>query len=521
MLSLLAPMLTGAFSVISLYAQNVDQALLSSAVIPLVVVLVGSLLFALFLRWLLRDNGRAGFLATVWLFLFFLYGHINNLIIGKEIAGFVVGRNLFLMPATLLVAALFLLLAFRAPALCQPLTQYIMVSLGIMIVLNLAMIAMHKLQSAPVYVVDPTSDEGIELSTSSPEQMPDIYYIIVDRYANWDTLKEYFNYDNSDFEDYLRQSGFYVAEQSVANYHRTDPSLASSLNMQYLQQLVEVQGKNTSYFMPLYTLIEHHDVGSMLKKLGYEYVHIGSWWQPTRYNRYADENINYFTKTFGLFELDGFSKMLFDTTMLSSTNPFTDNLQEQRDRTFYVFDQLAGIPDRPEPTFVFAHILMPHEPFIFGPNGEELDPPPFYYTDSDLTTGQIDELKQRYVEQLRFTNKLLESLFNQILAKSKKSPIIILQSDEGPYNFEFVQKGEGWSTDTLRLHMRNLNAYYLPGDAKKYLYPSISPVNSFRVIFDAYFQGDFPLLEDRSYVWENPNRIYSFVDVTDQVKFEP
>ncbi len=43
-----------------------------------------------------------------------------------------------------------------------------------------------------------------------------------------------------------------------------------------------------------------------------------------------------------------------------------------------------------------------------------------------------------------------------------------------------------------------LNAYYLPGH-NDLLYPTISPVNTFRLIFDTYLGADYPLLKDISY----------------------
>ncbi len=46
--------------------------------------------------------------------------------------------------------------------------------------------------------------------------------------------------------------------------------------------------------------------------------------------------------------------------------------------------------------------------------------------------------------------------------------------------------------------MKILNAYFLPGESDGLLYPSISPVNTFRVILNLYFGGQYPLLEDIS-----------------------
>jgi hypothetical protein len=56
-----------------------------------------------------------------------------------------------------------------------------------------------------------------------------------------------------------------------------------------------------------------------------------------------------------------------------------------------------------------------------------------------------------------------------------------------------------------------LNAYYMPGYTGQ-LYPSISPVNSFRIVFNAYFGTDLPLLKDTSYFSPIP-QIYDFSPV--------
>jgi len=47
--------------------------------------------------------------------------------------------------------------------------------------------------------------------------------------------------------------------------------------------------------------------------------------------------------------------------------------------------------------------------------------------------------------------------------------------------------------------MAILNAYYLPGAGKDQVYTDITPVNTFRLIFNAYFEADIELREDNSY----------------------
>jgi hypothetical protein len=92
-----------------------------------------------------------------------------------------------------------------------------------------------------------------------------------------------------------------------------------------------------------------------------------------------------------------------------------------------------------------------------------------------------------YRDEVTYLNQRMIAILDRILADSDTPPIIILQADHGH---------DLASADD---RMKILNAYYLPDDGQSLLYPAITPVNSFRVIFDRYFGGNFDLLKDRSF----------------------
>ena len=62
-----------------------------------------------------------------------------------------------------------------------------------------------------------------------------------------------------------------------------------------------------------------------------------------------------------------------------------------------------------------------------------------------------------------------------------------------------------------------LNAYYMPEGKDKYLYPEITPVNTFRVIFNSYFGTEFDMLPDKNY-FTKPHRPYRYYEVTERVQ---
>jgi hypothetical protein len=84
----------------------------------------------------------------------------------------------------------------------------------------------------------------------------------------------------------------------------------------------------------------------------------------------------------------------------------------------------------------------------------------------------------------------------------------VIQGDHGPgsrLDWEVPERSD------LRERMGILNAYYAPL-AERALYPSITPVNSFRVVLNQYFGFDLPLLPDRSYLssWRAPYRFVEY-----------
>ena len=62
-----------------------------------------------------------------------------------------------------------------------------------------------------------------------------------------------------------------------------------------------------------------------------------------------------------------------------------------------------------------------------------------------------------------------------------------------------------------------LNAIYFYDQVYEYLYPQISPVNTFRVVFSQYFGYDIPLLKDEHF-YSRYIDLFDFISVDDQLK---
>jgi hypothetical protein len=339
----------------------------------------------------------------------------------------------------------------------------------------------------------------------------DIYYIILDGYASSSTLTGVYGYDNRKFIDYLNKKGFRIASESLSNYATTYLSLASSLNMEYFDNMTDLIGSESNDRKIPNQMIRNSNAMNYLRSQGYKIIHFGSGWGATGSNGYADLDIQRDVWALGGDEL---MMVLIQTTML---RPFEKHLIENgfRGRLLFTFSELAKVYRIEGPKFIFAHITCPHPPYVFAATGESV---PEIKLKMD---GNIWEQKENYLNQLLFINKKVEMLVDEILLKSEPSPIIILQADHGSASTLGSEDSGRWNNPTeagLKERMRIFNAYYLPPDSNYFLYDSITPVNTFRLVFNLYFNTNYKLLEDKSY-YSTYKYPYKVIDVTNKVDY--
>lgn len=295
--------------------------------------------------------------------------------------------------------------------------------------------------------------------------------------------------------------------------------------MEYLDFLTqETNGGGTSDESIATPLIQNNKIVQFLKSKGYYYIHVGSDWDPTRSNPNA--NINFVSNSVIPFTdefTSGFlrttissiflKKMLPASISESVGNSSPDDINDaHRNVVLYQFSVLNQLPKTNNPKFVFAHILIPHPPYVFDKNCQPIN---------EKTADSRSE-KENYVDQIQCANKKMETTINQILSNSKKPPIIILQADEGPvpivnpvsYNLDWKDVSNASLVEKFPI----LDAYLLPGVDKSSLYPSITPVNSFRFIFNQYFGANLPLLPDKNYIFQDNENFYKFTDITAKLK---
>ena len=162
--------------------------------------------------------------------------------------------------------------------------------------------------------------------------------------------------------------------------------------------------------------------------------------------------------------------------------------------------------------------MAPHFPFVFGEKGQPFRPS--RRSKFGMWERMDDKLRQEYVQNYRdqlafITKKTMETIEN-ILSSSTEPPIIILQSDHGPKSMIDEKTFEENTNSSLTERMSILNAIYLPRVAREEIYDSITPVNTFRLVFNSVFGTSYELMQDKNYysTWVHP---YKFINVTDKI----
>lgn len=503
---LIHPWLFALYPTLFVYAHNIQEVSLREVWLPALVSLAGAALVALLAWPAFKTREKVGLVVTLAVIYVFAYGYAADGL--TDVGLWLRPRWLLSVWTALLLCGLYLTWRTRrCLAATTKLLNVMAACLTAMCALSIAASALQARRPRRA-ATGPSAEAHPGAAQPAQGPLPDIYYIIVDRYARADVLEAAYGFDNSEFLDYLTAKGFYVAPDSYANYPTTDTSLASSLNMVHLRGQAGDGSDDLVDRRQTYPLLQRHALWMVLKRQGYRFVHFGGWWEPTARNRFADQNVNL---GMGSELLD----VIYSRTVLS---PILSRIglynwrASLRNRVLYAFERIREIPAQGGPTFAFVHFLCPHPPYVFAADGS-------YLPETDSRGLNLREL---YALQVAFLNDRLKGLIEHIIQESPVLPIIVLQADEGPYTPGFQQDAfcdcSGLSDEELWQKMAILNAYYLPGFPREKLYPGITPVNSFRLIFNHYFGTNYPLLPDDSYGWTGRGAGLRYLNITERLR---
>lgn len=492
-----------------LIGHNISQVNLVDTIRAILICLVINLLIFIVCARIFKSNNAGGYLSLLIFLLIFSYGHLFNILYPVRVLGLKLARNSILLPAYLLVFILGVVFIRKNRSLLIRFTPYANVLTGIMLMLPIIQTASFLANREFFSRTDrPGVQEAGKLLSPINRKTPDIYFIVLDGYNRDDILLDHFSFDNSSFIKDLQTLGFYVSECSRSNYDHTNVSLASELNINYIQDLIpgteagEYEGKVIS-------LLDDNLVRRELENIGYRFYQIHNDTYPWLNWSDIDSISPAEKKAILTGSLNPFEVMFLDTTIIKTVAmhfPQFFDIEEEIDisrfdaklaHELFILDTLPELASKPRPKFVNAHLMITHTPFIFTSNGERIDPK---YRAVPLSD---DLYRDGYINQVEFLNQKLLIVLSELIERSEDPPIIILQADHGNKN------DIGNKVDRPN---QIFTAYLLPG-LKENPYPTMSSINTFRFLFNHYFDTEFSYLEDNSYqVIDLTNYTYELVE---------
>jgi hypothetical protein len=329
----------------------------------------------------------------------------------------------------------------------------------------------------------------------SAEFLPNIYYLTLDGYARTDSLREFFEFDNSDFIDFLKAKQFLVAEKSYANYMATYLSVSAALEQSFVVSENETNfwGKilwfkdilrgNNRVFRRL------HELGYFIAKLDFfdecmksphvDYCH-GSDKQQMRINLHLTE------LEFALLRLTP----IYDLVTKRYARLFQRHLAVKN--MDHVIDMVKYL-NAPDPKLFFSHILLPHLPYRFA-----ADCSPSNEIEA-TRLGDTPRQKELFLTQTHCANKKAKE-FVRFVVQTDPHAIILLNSDHGSPFVNWSLPYDKWPFSAVRERFGILNAMRLPPECRPLYYDGISPVNFFELVFACIEHRDPNFLEDRIYI---------------------
>ncbi|MGC4046524.1 MAG: hypothetical protein QM758_22250 [Armatimonas sp.] len=342
------------------------------------------------------------------------------------------------------------------------------------------------------------------------DNRPDIYVVVLDGYARTDVLRNLHQCDNTEFLEGLKSRGFQVAAHSQANYVQTALALGSLLRMDYwpaeksddaVSALTEMVGK-----APLREFVAAHNYRSIA------YLSSG----PLTEGLLQETIIDMGEASSPIGSLEN---LLLDITPLAIL-PRGEAVEyaNHRQRLRNTLKRLGEPPPSSDPYLVLCHILLPHPPFVFGPNGEERTPPiPYSIGDATGYRGKGEEYGQAYSDQVQWVGPQVLNAIDSLRKNSPRPVAILLMGDHGSRRYT---DWSGAEHTYMPEAFGNLLAVCVPDELKSrfgILPNHPTPLTTFRRLLNATLNEKLPPLPDHSY-YSTLNKGFTFVDVTEAAR---
>jgi membrane-anchored protein YejM (alkaline phosphatase superfamily) len=141
-----------------------------------------------------------------------------------------------------------------------------------------------------------------------------------------------------------------------------------------------------------------------------------------------------------------------------------------------------------KPHFVYAHLLLPHQPYFTDSLGNVLD----------IETQEKNKYQASpYLQYLQYANSKIQEMAKSIVQADSNS-IIILISDHGYPDYPKAEQD---------LVFNNFLAIHVPDNKYNQLQNIKSNVHLFPVLLNTYFHQQIPLLKDSLFLIDEEHNL--------------
>ena len=449
------PFLLAFFPSWILILKNYDELIFQDILISLAIVSV-SIIIWIVIRKIIKNGNKAALITGVGVVFFFYFGYVQDALKGILVSNIPVNKTSILVPISIIIFIILTVYFIKSKNNFESIIK-------IANVVSITLILVVCVQ----FIIPGASAEK-----------PNVYHIILDEYTDNEILTKKFGYNNEKFLEFLNNNGFYMHDKLFSAFGGTVKELNVILNMEYPKKL--------RWMSEDYESLNNNKVMSIFSNQDYSVIETNS---MMRWKNFSDVD----------------TKLCYDTNFINSEfldqvlgksiiRYFLEKYQQdtRRDTVRCTFDVLNEITLKTDgPKYVFSHVYVPHPPFLFGPNGENVIP-----DRREISGLQSWENPQGYVNQLIYaTNEITVVIKN--IVKNDPNAIIIVQGDTGTLTGTDISKKT--MKEIYQAHSI-LYAVRIP-DVEDSDY--MIPVNTYRIIFNNYFNMNYDYLEYHGYLVHN------------------
>lgn len=399
----------------------------------------------------------------------------------------------FLIPCSLFIFIFLILRMKKLSALSKKTIIFFNTTLALLFVFELITVAYIFLTRNQSNLL--LDDRFAAVQTYTPNNSindslkPDIFFLVFDAMPSTSAMKEHWNVDNSELDRFLRRENFYVADNSKSNYNVTMLSVNSCMNMNYFSDEQIYKDGEIGMLRRGSRSIEKNPLLQILERENYKTESA----QPVSIQQTDPQIESFFSRLLSyhylyktlpgrMYKDLGWRLMHYKITNRWLNHFETKNYQKkQRDLNTTIERVKKVCTNNNTPTFIYAHFLIPHSPFIFDSTGRLKSIP-------EIRAMKKKSPEMAFYQQVLFADRVISDLVSYIKKNNQNSIIIII----GDHGYRNASGTKGY------MIFDNLTAIYYPDTDYSQLYDSISPVNIFRTTLSKHLGNGLGLLKDSS-----------------------